>query len=102
MSCSEKKVAERDAEPEVSAIPPYDTIPVDSFSAGATSIDIEAQIRRSTLKYQDSLKRAKEAQAQAEQIKKAKESEATSTAKKPSDLNSESKTAASPEVKIQP
>lgn len=36
----------------------YDTTAVDSFSAGATSVDIVRQIRMSSQKYQDSLKEA--------------------------------------------
>lgn len=34
----------------------YDTTAIDSFSPGATSVDIERQIRMSSKKYQDSLK----------------------------------------------
>lgn len=36
----------------------YDTTAIDSFSAGATSVDIVRQIRMSSQKYQDSLKEA--------------------------------------------
>ncbi|HMU06481.1 MAG TPA: hypothetical protein PKC37_01135 [Kaistella sp.] len=39
-----------------SAIPPYDTIAKDSFSAGAISVDIARQIRMSSQQYQDSIK----------------------------------------------
>lgn len=35
--------------------PTYDTTAVDSFSPGATSVDVAAQIRRASRQYQDSL-----------------------------------------------
>lgn len=38
--------------------PHYDTTAIDSFSAGATTVDIVRQIRMSSQKYQDSLKEA--------------------------------------------
>lgn len=37
---------------------PYDTIAVDSFSAGAVSVDVARQIRMSSQKYKDSVKEA--------------------------------------------
>lgn len=70
----------------------YDTTAIDSFSAGATSVDIARQIRMSSQKYQDSLKEAlklqqeekriteeleKENKKKAEAEKKLKASEAT-------------------------
>ncbi|MBU4538791.1 MAG: hypothetical protein L6264_02945 [Weeksellaceae bacterium] len=39
------------------AVPPYDTIAVDSFSVGATSVDVARKIKISSLKYQDSLRK---------------------------------------------
>lgn len=47
-----------------------DTIPVDSFSNGAISVDVARKIRMSSLAYQDSLKKAKDAAAKMEQEKK--------------------------------
>lgn len=41
---------------EANTTPPYDTIAIDSFSAGATSVDVARKIRMSSIKYQDSLK----------------------------------------------
>lgn len=38
--------------------PKYDTTPVDSFSKGATSINILRKIRMSSVAYQDSIKQA--------------------------------------------
>ncbi|UFK96655.1 hypothetical protein [Kaistella faecalis] len=54
-------------------VAPYDTAAVDSFSVGATSIDVARRIRISSLKYQDSIKKIS-AQIEEEKIlKKAKE-----------------------------
>jgi maltose-binding protein MalE len=70
--------------------PHYDTTAIDSFSAGATTVDIVRQIRMSSQKYQDSLKEAakieqeekritaeleKENKKKAEEEKKLKEKE---------------------------
>lgn len=44
-------------EPETTALT-YDTIPKDSFSNGAISVDIARKIRMSSVQYQDSLKEA--------------------------------------------
>lgn len=67
LSCSKK--------PEVSAVntadesrPPYDTTAIDSFSAGATSVDVVRQIRMSSQRYQDSLKEALKLQEQEKKI----------------------------------
>lgn len=54
-------------------VAPYDTVAVDSFSVGATSVDVARKIRISSLKYQDSIKKIS-AQIEEEKIlKKAKE-----------------------------
>ena len=37
----------------------YDTVAIDSFSTGAISVDVAAQIRRSSVVYQDSLRKAR-------------------------------------------
>ena len=44
------------AEKEIATVP-YDTTAIDSFSVGATSVDVARQIKISSLKYQDSLKK---------------------------------------------
>ncbi len=54
-SCSKKSVAEEGFSKE-SIAPKYDTLPIDSFSTGATSVDIARKIRISSQKYQDSLR----------------------------------------------
>ncbi|MBO6185564.1 MAG: hypothetical protein J6O88_12880 [Chryseobacterium sp.] len=46
----------------------YDTTAIDSFSPGATSIDIARQIRMSSQKYQDSLKEVLKLQQEEKRI----------------------------------
>ncbi|CAD7806327.1 hypothetical protein CHRY9390_01495 [Chryseobacterium aquaeductus] len=48
--------------------PQYDTTAIDSFSAGATTVDIVRQIRMSSKKYQDSLKEAIQLEKEEERI----------------------------------
>ena len=48
--------------------PQYDTTAIDSFSAGATTVDIVRQIRMSSEKYQDSLKEAIQLEKEEERI----------------------------------
>lgn len=56
IACSKREPANTG---EVLAIQPhYDTTAIDSFSAGATTVDIVRQIRMSSQKYQDSVKEA--------------------------------------------
>ncbi|MCQ4035878.1 hypothetical protein [Kaistella montana] len=60
ISCSKENQKNQHSDPVVSAVPPYDTVAVDSFSAGATSMDVARQIRISSLQYQDSLKKVQQ------------------------------------------
>lgn len=86
VSCSKKQVqsiplSENDSKPA-----PYDTTAVDSFSAGAVSVDVARQIRMSSKKYIDSVKKAKDSmklvlQIQEEERKK-KEAEEKANAEK--------------------
>lgn len=56
ITCTKREPANSN---EIQAVQPhYDTTAIDSFSAGATSVDIVRQIRMSSQKYQDSLKEA--------------------------------------------
>nr|WP_314494709.1 hypothetical protein [uncultured Chryseobacterium sp.] len=56
IACSKPAPASNE---DIQAVQPYyDTTAVDSFSAGATSVDIVRQIRMSSQHYQDSLKEA--------------------------------------------
>jgi hydroxylamine reductase (hybrid-cluster protein) len=73
VSCSKKAPA--DLYPADSAKASYDTIPVDSFSDGATSVDIVQQIRMSSQKYQDSVKEALKLQEQEKKLKEELEKE---------------------------
>ncbi|WP_294288307.1 hypothetical protein [uncultured Chryseobacterium sp.] len=67
VSCSKKEPA--DLYPADSPKANYDTTAIDSFSNGATSIDVVRQIRMSSQKYQDSLKEALKLQEQEKKLK---------------------------------
>ncbi|NML58288.1 hypothetical protein [Chryseobacterium cheonjiense] len=73
VSCSKKEP--QDLYPADSPKPSYDTMAVDSFSAGATSVDVVRQIRMSSQKYQDSLKEAVKLQEQEKKMKEELEKE---------------------------
>lgn len=53
----------------------YDTTAIDSFSAGAISVDVARQIRMSSQKYQDSLKEAIKLQEEEKRIQEELEKE---------------------------
>ncbi|MBU8883712.1 hypothetical protein KSK37_11515 [Kaistella sp. DKR-2] len=57
ISCGKKSDKTRVAVERSSAVPPYDTVAIDSFSVGATSVDVARKIKISSLKYQDSLRK---------------------------------------------
>lgn len=65
------------------AAAPYDTLAIDSFSAGATSASVAAQIRRSSQLFQDSIKNAAEKvlleKAKAEELKAEKDKKTIQT-----------------------
>lgn len=67
---------------EESAVAPYDTIAVDSFSVGATSVDIALKIKMASKHYQDSLKKIKEKLEEENLLKKAKEDQRKAEEKK--------------------
>jgi mannitol-specific phosphotransferase system IIBC component len=73
LSCSKKEP--QDLYPADSPKANYDTMAVDSFSAGAISVDVAEQIRKSSQKYQDSLKEALKIQEQEKKIKEELEQE---------------------------
>lgn len=73
VSCSKKEP--QDLYPADSPKANYDTVAVDSFSSGATSVDVVRQIRMSSKKYQDSLKEALELQEQEKKIQQELEKE---------------------------
>lgn len=57
VSCGKKADKTHVAVQGSSAVPPYDTVAVDSFSVGATSVDVARRIKISSLKYQDSIRK---------------------------------------------
>ncbi|MDQ0783763.1 hypothetical protein [Chryseobacterium sp. W4I1] len=73
ISCSKKETPGFAAEQEVRM--QYDTAAVDSFSSGATSIDIVRQIRMSSQNYQDSIKQAAKLQKEEQKLKEELEKE---------------------------
>ncbi len=67
-SCSKKeKVSVANQETLVHA--PYDTVAVDSFSNGATSVDVARKIKMSSIAYQDSLKKILKTQQEEKKLK---------------------------------
>ena len=58
-SCGKKSDKQLVVVEQNTSVPPYDTVAVDSFSVGATSVDIVRKIKMSSLKFQDSLKQIK-------------------------------------------
>ncbi|WP_226063628.1 hypothetical protein [Kaistella polysaccharea] len=73
VSCTKNTTEKNAIVAENTAVPPYDTIAVDSFSAGATTVDIARRIRMSTRRFQDSLKEEKLKTDDLKLLKKAKE-----------------------------
>ncbi|KFF09320.1 hypothetical protein [Chryseobacterium luteum] len=67
MACSKKETPGFTTEQPVKV--QYDTVAVDSFSTGATSVDIVRQIRMSSQKYQDSIKQAEKLQKEEQKLK---------------------------------
>lgn len=72
-SCSKKTADQSLITEENSAILPYDTIAIDSFSAGATSVDVARKIKMSSQKFQDSLMQVKLKNAEEQLLKKEKD-----------------------------
>ncbi|EJL68653.1 hypothetical protein [Chryseobacterium populi] len=72
-ACSKKESAAIDSGQEVKVH--YDTTAIDSFSSGATSIDVVRQIRMSSQKYRDSVKEALKLQQEEKRIKEELEKE---------------------------
>lgn len=75
MSCGKDTPQNQFLEPIASEALNYDTIAIDSFSPGATSVDVAAEIRRASRLYQDSIQKAKDLKAQTELLEKAKKTE---------------------------
>lgn len=73
ISCSKKEPVHTDIDQDMKV--QYDTTAIDSFSNGATSIDIVRKIRMSSQKYQDSLKEALKLEKEEKRIKEELEKE---------------------------
>ncbi|WP_332018627.1 hypothetical protein [Kaistella sp.] len=71
-SCEKEAVQTVPVEKEIVTVP-YDTTAVDSFSVGATSVDVARRIKISSLKYQDSLKKTALKLEEEKLLNKAKE-----------------------------
>ncbi|MFC3160072.1 hypothetical protein SAMN05443633_12415 [Chryseobacterium arachidis] len=92
VSCAKKEPT--DFYPADRAKASYDTTAIDSFSNGATSVDVVRQIRMSSQKYQDSLKEALKLQEQEKKLKEELEKENKKKAdeeKKKSDVETKQK-----------
>ncbi|ALR32169.1 hypothetical protein ATE47_17335 [Chryseobacterium sp. IHB B 17019] len=98
ISCSKKEPA--DFYPTDSTKASYDTVAVDSFSAGATSIDVVRQIRMSSQKYQDSVKEALRLQEEEKKLKEELEKENKKKAEDEKKQKS-AETPATPETKTE-
>lgn len=86
ISCAKESQNNQHSELAVSAVPPYDTVAIDSFSAGATSVDVARKIRISSLQYQDSLKQVQKKLEEEKLLNKVKE-EKEKVAKETKDKN---------------
>jgi Mg-chelatase subunit ChlI len=71
--CSKKESVNTDTVQELR--PHYDTTAIDSFSDGAISVDIAEQIRKSSVKYQDSVKEALRLQEEEKKLEEELEKE---------------------------
>lgn len=72
-SCGKENAKQQVIAEENTSKPPYDTVAIDSFSPGATTVDIARRIKISSIKYQDSLKQLKLKTEEEQLLKKAKE-----------------------------
>jgi hypothetical protein len=94
LSCSKKEPA--DLYPADSPKADYDTTAIDSFSNGATSVDVVREIRMSSRKYQDSVKEALKAQEQEKKLKEEVEKENRKMAEEKKAEEKKAKTAETP------
>ena len=73
ISCGKQSVDKHLVEVYTSTAPPYDTIAIDSFSPGATTVDIVRKIRISSQRFQDSLREVQRKNEEEKLLLKAKE-----------------------------
>ena len=71
ISCGKESAKKRIIVEEKPSVPPYDTIAIDSFSQGATSVDIADKIKMYSRKFQDSLRQIKLKNEEERLLKKA-------------------------------
>ena len=95
LSCGKKTASQGFAEVEESAAAPYDTVAIDSFSQGATSVDIAAKIKMSSLKYQDSLSKVNLKNEEDRLLKKAQDEKLAAEKKAKAELDKAKEKAAS-------
>lgn len=92
-SCSKKVPAEsNEYVPSVK----IDTTPVDSFSAGAASVNVAAQIRKSSKSYKDSLKAVLKKQEEERKLKEEIEKLKAEEQKKKKEAEKQSQNSAAP------
>lgn len=72
-SCQKKVDQPEEVEEEMHTKAPYDTAAVDSFSSGATTVNIARQIKMSSQRYQDSLKTVRKKMEEERTLKQAQE-----------------------------
>ena len=97
VSCGKETLTQNLILEENSAVAPYDTIAIDSFSQGATTVDIAMKIKISSLKYQDSLKQIKLKTEEERLLNKAKDEKVDAEKKA---AEAEKKLEASKQVKL--
>ncbi len=73
ISCGKQSTDKHRVEVDTSTAAPYDTIAIDSFSPGATTVDIVRKIKISSQRFQDSLREVKRKNEEEQLLLKAKE-----------------------------
>lgn len=92
-SCSKKVPTESN---EYVSVVKIDTTPVDSFSAGASSVNVAAQIRKSSKSYQDSLKAVFKKQEEERKLKEEIEKLKAEEQKKKKEAEKQNQNSAAP------
>ena len=87
ISCSEQPPEQQQTLQEETLPAPYDTVAVDSFSAGAASVDVVRKIKMASRRYQDSLQEARSKLQEEELIKKMEKEKMNAAEKEHSSKN---------------
>lgn len=85
-ACSKEQTSEQESAEKYEPLS-YDTTAIDSFSQGAISVNVAEQIRKSSLSYQDSVKKVKIQQEQDRKAKEEADKKAAEEKKKQEELN---------------